>query len=142
MLCYEIKNSYTESKTPFDEPDTQREKDAELEENIRKLSMQGYRIGLDGFGKGYSDIGHLIDLPVESVRLDKGMLQMTFKEKGKAMLAGCIRMLRGIPLSVIADGVDDEETAEMLRGMGCDMIQGDYKPGNTAGEPETVSGEA
>ena len=130
-ICFAIKESVYENMSSV------------FEENIRKLSMQGYRIGLDGFGKGYSDIGHLIDLPVESVRLDKGMLQMTFKEKGKAMLEGCIRMLRGIPLSVIADGVDDEETAEMLRTMGCDMIQGEYKPGTlVAGEPEAVSGEA
>ncbi len=44
MLCYEIKISYTESKIPFDEPDTQKEKDAELEENIRKLNAGIYAL--------------------------------------------------------------------------------------------------
>ena len=90
--------------------------------------MQGYRIGLDGFGKGYSNIQHIIGLPVESVRLDSGLLDMAKDSKGRAMLEGCIKMLRGIPLEVVLSGVDDEETADMLVEMGCDMIQGEYTP--------------
>ena len=117
-ICFAIKESAYENMSSV------------FEENIQKLSMQGYRIGLDGFGKGYSDIRHVIQLPVESVRLDKEMLQMASEEKGKSMLEGCIRMLRGIPLTVVTCGVDDEETADMLRNMGCDMIEGSYMPGS------------
>ena len=119
-ICFAIKESAYENMSSV------------FEENIQKLSMQGYHIGLDGFGKGYSDIRHVIELPVELVRLDRGLLRMALEEKGKAMLEGCIRMLSGIPMKVAAYGVDDEETAEMLQSMGCDMIEGRYIPGMTA----------
>ena len=118
QVCFAIKESVYENMSTV------------FEENIRKLSMQGYHIGLDGFGKGYSNIRNIVEFPIESVRIDEELLSMASDEKGRAMLEGCIGMLRGIPLKVIAGGADDKETADMLIGMGCDMIQGEYIPGS------------
>ncbi|MCR4793402.1 MAG: EAL domain-containing protein [Lachnospiraceae bacterium] len=116
QVCFLIKESaYENMSTVF-------------EENIKKLSMQGYRIGLDGFGKGYTNIRNIFRLPIETVRLDKDMILMTSDEKGKAMLEGCIRMLKNVPLEVIMGGADDEETMNMLAEMGCELIQGEYVP--------------
>ena len=54
------------------------------------------------------------------------MISAASTEAGKAVLEGSIKMLKSIPLDVICRGVDDEETAEMIREMGCELFQGDY----------------
>ena len=96
---------------------------AVMDENLRKLSLQGYKLILDGYGRGYSNLQRILELPVKSVRLDRRMLEVT-SEGARAILRGSIRMLKEIPLEVIAQGVDDEETKEMLISMGCEKLQG------------------
>ena len=118
QICFTIKESLYENMSSV------------FEENLNKLSMQGYRLGLEGFGKGYSNLQHIPELPIQSARLDGGMLRMASDEKGRAILEGCIRMLKNIPLRVVIDGVDDEEKYNMVTEMGCEMIMGSYVPGD------------
>ncbi len=96
-----------------------------LEDNIKKLSLQGYRFALDGYGNGYANIKHLVELPFSSVRIDTSMVAEATNEGGKALLAGMIQMLKNIPLEVVVQGVDDKDTKEMLASMGCDLMQGE-----------------
>lgn len=95
-------------------------------ENLKKLSLQGYQIVLDGFGRGYSNMQNLLDMPIQAVKLDQSVVSGAASEGGRAMLKGIIDMIRQIPREVIAQGADTEETAEMLCGMGCDLVQGLY----------------
>ena len=115
-ICFAIKESVYENMSNV------------FEENLRKLSMQGYRFTLDGYGKGYSNMEHILELPIDSVRLDRSMIEAANTEKGRAVLAGSIGLLKNIPLEVIAQGVDDNETADMLTQMGCEMLQGRFYP--------------
>ncbi len=95
-------------------------------ENLKKLSAQGYMIVLDGFGRGYSNMRHLLDMPIKAVKLDSDLVTSSSSKSGRAMLNGIIQMLRAIPLEVIVVDADDKETADMLCGMGCDMLSGRY----------------
>ncbi len=95
-------------------------------ENLKKLSTQGFRIVLDGFGSGYSNFMHLLDMPINAVRLDKSIVKASDSEDGKKILSGVIDILRGISLTVMVQGADDQQTSLMLAGSGCDMIQGSY----------------
>ncbi len=97
-----------------------------LDDNIKKLALQGYKLALDGYGSGYANIKHLVELPFSLVRLDTSMVAEATNEGGKALLAGMIQMLKNIPLEVVVDGVDDKETKEMLASMGCDLMQGEF----------------
>jgi EAL domain-containing protein (putative c-di-GMP-specific phosphodiesterase class I) len=97
-----------------------------FDENLKKLSAQGYTIVLEGFGRGYSNMQHLLDMPIKAVKLDSNLVSSASSAGGRAILDGIIKMLRTIPLEVIAGGADDKETADMLCSMGCDMIQGHY----------------
>lgn len=97
-----------------------------FDENIKKLSLQGYRIALDGYGNGYSNVKHIAELPISSVRLDKNLVDEADTGSGRAVLSGTIRMLTSIPLMVVAGGIDDEKTKDMLFNMGCDLMQGKY----------------
>ncbi len=95
-------------------------------ENIHKLSLQGYKLALDGYGKGYINIQHLSELPITSIRLDNSLITEVNTEKGKLLLQGTIRMLKSISLEVVAPKVDDEKTYQMLLDMGCELMQGQY----------------
>lgn len=112
QICFVIRESVYENMSGV------------LNENLRKLSMQGYRLALDGYGRGYSNMQRILELPIQAVRLDRSLVLGASSEGGRALLRGNIRMLRDIPLVVVAQGVDDEETADMLLEMGCEMIQG------------------
>ncbi len=94
------------------------------EENINKLSIQGYRLALDGYGRGYTDITHLSQLPVSIIILDEVLVNEAESEKTGTLLRGTIRMLKETDLSVVAPGVFDKETYNMLMDMGCDLMQG------------------
>ncbi len=96
------------------------------EENINKLSIQGYRLALDGYGRGYTDITHLSRLPVSTIVIDNVLVNEAEAEKTGTLLRGTIRMLKEADLSVVAPGVFDEETYNMLIGMGCDLMQGQF----------------
>ncbi len=97
-----------------------------FDDNIKKLALQGYRLALDGYGTGYSDIKHIVEFPFCAVRLDPQMVTEVTNENGKTLLAGMIQMLKNIPLSVVVQGIDDEETKDAFSLMGCDLMQGDY----------------
>lgn len=114
QICFAIKESMYENMSGV------------LDENLKKLSVQGYRLALDGYGKGYSNMQRILELPIQSVRLDKSLILGASSEGGRALLKGNIRMLQNIPLEVVAQGADDESTAKMLLDMGCGMIQGQY----------------
>ena len=104
--------------------DTGRQPRAGLNENILKLSLQGYRIALDGYGNGYLNTHLLSDLKISSVRLDKRFVSDMKNESGEEILRGMITMLKNIGLSVVVPGIDDEETKDKLIHMGCDYMMG------------------
>ena len=95
-----------------------------LNENLNRLSAQGYKLMLDGFGKGYSNMERVLEFPIMAVRLDKSLLLSSADQGRRVIIKGIISMLSEVPLTVIAQGVDDEETMQLLIDMGCKMMQG------------------
>ena len=93
-------------------------------ENLSRLSAQGYKLMLDGFGKGYSDMERISDLPIVAVRLDKSLISSGAGKDRRVIIKGIINMLSEASLTVLAGGVDDEDTKQMLIEMGCENIQG------------------
>ncbi len=96
-----------------------------LLENIKKLALQGYRISLEGYGCGEVNIRRLSELSVSSVTLDRSLVDEIDLPGGEAVLRGTIGMLKSVPLTVVATGVDDEKTKEKLLSMGCDLLMGE-----------------
>ena len=110
-----------------------------FDDNIKKLSLQGYKLALDGYGNGYTNIKHLIEFPISSVRLDHSLIDEASSESGKALLRGTIQMLENIPLSVVVSDVNDEATMNMLSMMGCNLMQGEYFRANKEAVEEVRS---
>ncbi len=93
--------------------------------HLRRLQAHGIRIFLDDFGTGYSSLSYLGRLPVDVLKVDKqfvydGMTSL----RGKGLLATMIDLARNLDISVIAEGVETQAQLQILRDLGCTLIQG------------------
>jgi EAL domain-containing protein (putative c-di-GMP-specific phosphodiesterase class I) len=85
----------------------------------------GVRISVDDFGTGYSSLTYLKRLPVQEIKIDKSFVSdMATNGDGAAIVRSTIDLGHNLGLKVVAEGVEDERTAELLRQYGCDFIQG------------------
>lgn len=95
-------------------------------ENINKLSIQGYKLALVGFGRGYTNVAYLSEFPISSVMLDRTLISDAQTQNGKVLLRGTIAMLKEAALEVVVPQVNDKETYQTLVDMGCELMTGDY----------------
>ena len=92
---------------------------------IEKMRDNDMVIEMDDFGSGLSSLNMLKDVPVDVVKLDMGFVRSGVNgERGGVVLGSVIRMLQGLDTPIIAEGVETLEQAEMLKNMGCHLMQG------------------
>src|SRR5437660_9490 len=97
----------------------------EAEATLQRLHGMGVRISVDDFGTGYSSLTYLKRLPVHEIKIDKSfVLDMATNGDGAAIVRSTIDLGHTLGLTVVAEGVEDEKTAQLLRDYGCDFIQG------------------
>ena len=100
----------------------------DVEENIRKLAAVrdlGVNIAVDDFGTGYSSLRYLARLPVQTVKIDRSFIVTMLKDSNTMTLVSTIISLaHSLRLRVVAEGVDSEEQAVILRALKCDQMQG------------------
>lgn len=95
--------------------------------NMERLRRSGFRISLDDFGAGYSNIGCLRQMPVDVIKLDRALVTGLTTDPGSRIIAAAvIRMLKELNYVVVAEGVEDRETLSLLDDYGCDQVQGFY----------------
>ncbi len=91
-------------------------------ENLRKL---GIKIALDDFGTGYSSLSYLQILPIDTLKLDKSFIDKIGKNVSSSQIVGTfIDLMHRLDLSVVAEGVEDENQLAYLKQYNCDIIQG------------------
>lgn len=92
---------------------------------LRKLSKMGLHVSIDDFGSGYSSLSYLKELPATEIKLDRSLIMdVCTSESSKVIVETAINMAHGLGYSLVAEGVEDEKTARLLKEMGCDMMQG------------------
>ncbi len=92
---------------------------------LGRLSALGLRIAVDDFGAGYSSLAYLKKLPVDELKIDKGFVrEMATDVTDAAIVASTVALGHALGLRVVAEGIEDEATWNMLVGMGCDVAQG------------------
>lgn len=97
----------------------------ELERRLAALRRLGVRIALDGFGSGYAAISALRRLPIDVLRLDRGLVDGVVESaRLHKITAGLLRIAGDLGLQSMADGVDRPEQVLALRSMGCTHGQG------------------
>lgn len=94
---------------------------------IDELHRRGFYISMDDFGSGYSSLKSLKDIPIDTIKLDKGfLLYNKDKERGEEILRSLIKLTKKLSLTVVAEGIETKEQLEFLRECKCDIIQGYY----------------
>ena len=92
---------------------------------LRALSELGVRVMIDDFGRGYSALSYLHDLPVAGLKLDRGFLS-AIPASGKQceIVRTIIALAHALGLTVVAEGIETQEQWTAVRGLDCDLIQG------------------
>jgi diguanylate cyclase (GGDEF)-like protein/PAS domain S-box-containing protein len=93
---------------------------------LRQLRQAGVEMAIDDFGTGYSSLAYLQTLPVSELKIDKSfVIGMGSNGDGKATIVRSTSDLgHNLGLKVVAEGVEDERTLELLSSYGCDGAQG------------------
>lgn len=99
-------------------------------ETIRKLVLLkqlGFKLSIDDFGTGYSSLSYLVQFPLNYLKIDRSFIQhICSLDDKQAVVDAIIQMAHRLHMKVIAEGVEQREQVQLLRKMGCDMIQGYY----------------
>jgi EAL domain-containing protein (putative c-di-GMP-specific phosphodiesterase class I) len=97
-------------------------------DNIDKLVAirdLGVHIALDDFGTGYSSLSYLARLPVATLKIDRSFVTSMLDDPGAtALVSTIISLARSLKLETVAEGVESEEQAKILRLLQCDQMQG------------------
>jgi diguanylate cyclase (GGDEF)-like protein len=92
---------------------------------LRRLRDQGIKVAIDDFGSGYSALSYLRDLPIDEVKLDRHFIaSVTTDSRAAAVVRAVIDLNHELGITVVAEGVEDADTAEWLRLARCDVGQG------------------
>lgn len=92
---------------------------------IAALRADGATIAIDDFGTGYSNLTRLRTLPIDRVKLDRSVIAtVTESQEALAVVQSLVGLIHGLGLEAVAEGVERQDQAEVLRIIGCDVIQG------------------
>ncbi len=98
---------------------------AEVSARLREISALGICISVDDFGTGYSSLGHLKELPIDKVKIDRSFVHdLPANRDSAAISRAIIQMGQSLGLAVMAEGVETEAQAAFLASQGCDELQG------------------
>ncbi len=90
-----------------------------------KLSELGVKIAIDDFGTGYSSLSYFRDLPVNELKIDRSFIsKMLERPRDHDIVKGIVDLAHHLSLEVVAEGVEDNLTADELQALGVDRLQG------------------
>lgn len=92
---------------------------------LQALRGAGIRIAIDDFGTGYASMAYLRRLPVDELKIDRSfVMDMVTDPRALRLVESMIQLSHHLGLETVAEGVEDAETMALLRGVGCDFVQG------------------
>jgi diguanylate cyclase (GGDEF)-like protein/PAS domain S-box-containing protein len=95
------------------------------QQTMRALTQLGVHFSIDDFGTGFSSLGYLAELPFHILKIDRSFSATIGQDaRRRAITESLILMSRGLNLVVVAEGVETEAQARLLKEMGCHAAQG------------------
>jgi diguanylate cyclase (GGDEF)-like protein/PAS domain S-box-containing protein len=96
-------------------------------ERLSRLRGLGVRLSIDDFGTGYSSLAYLSRLPVNEMKIDRSFIMGIADDSSKAAIVrAALDLGHNLRLEVVAEGVEDKRTWDLLFALGCDTAQGYY----------------
>lgn len=97
----------------------------ELTSILQELRQMGYNLALDDYGKGYSSLARLRDLPINIIKLDMSFINKLVEEpETQIIVRSTVELSNELGLNVVAEGVENEEQLQLLKEYKCHMVQG------------------
>ena len=98
-----------------------------LIEVVNSLRDKGFKIEMDDFGSGYSSLNMLTEIPIDVLKIDMQFIRrMLLDDKNLKLVRLVMDIAEFLDVPVVAEGVEEEEQLNVLRQMGCDIVQGYY----------------
>ena len=98
-----------------------------LLDNMQRLIEYGVNFSLDDFGTGQSNLNYIVDMPVDIVKFDRGMINSYFdNQKAKYVMDAAMGMIHGMGLQIVSEGIETEEQLAKMNDLGISFIQGYY----------------
>ncbi len=94
------------------------------EERLRQLVAAGFTLSIDDFGTGYASLSQLHELPVSELKIDISFVQRAHTADGQRILQAIVQLARALGLRTVAEGVENAATADLLRDLEVDVLQG------------------
>jgi len=92
---------------------------------IAALRSDGATIAIDDFGTGYSNLARLRAMPLDRVKLDPSLIQdIESNERARVIVQAVVQLIKGVECEIVAEAVETAAQADILRAMGCDVVQG------------------
>ena len=117
---------------------------AQMLQAVKSLRDAGFRIEMDDFGSGYSSLNMLCLMPIDALKIDMKFVRNIVSSKtGYRIVELVVEMARALNVPTIVEGVEDQEQYELVRRVGCDVVQGYYfsKPVDAAGFEKLIEKE-
>lgn len=94
---------------------------------LNNLASTGMKVAVDDFGTGYSSLAQLSRLKVNTLKIDREfVLGLDEGEEGQIVVSAISRLAKALKLKIVAEGVETVEQRNIIRSIGCDLIQGYY----------------
>jgi len=92
---------------------------------LRELSQMGISVAVDDFGTGYSNLSYLVDFSFRKLKIDKSFVSRIDRDSSSgAVVSTIVNLSRALGVSTIAEGVETEDQATLLKAAGCQVVQG------------------
>ncbi|REK71178.1 putative bifunctional diguanylate cyclase/phosphodiesterase [Paenibacillus paeoniae] len=98
----------------------------DIMKQLKEIRELGIRIAMDDFGSGYSALGLLDRIPIDSLKLDRLFTSDMDKPVKQTMIQAIVLMAESLNVEVVAEGIEDPQHMSMLRELGCHVMQGYY----------------
>ena len=99
----------------------------EIIEILKMYRQIGISFSVDDFGKGYSSLAYLHDLPIDCVKIDRSFTKNLYSDRANQnILKAIVKLCHDLNYTVVLEGVEDKKTGEIAKNLGCDMVQGFY----------------
>lgn len=125
--CRLLTIEVTETASLYDRPAAIR--------NLRDLQAMGFRLSIDDFGTGEASLLYLAELPSNELKIDRQFVsRIVHHDRERHIVRSTVKLAHALGQTVVAEGIEDLATFDLLRKLGCDSGQGYY-----IGRPETLA---
>lgn len=95
-------------------------------EILHELEKYGFEIAVDDFGKGFSSLNYIHQLPVKEIKIDRSFIQQIDNNNAKSIVMTIVQLAYNMGISTVAEGIETVEQLSIIRKMSCNIAQGYY----------------